>query len=311
MTKPAGAIVTYFPDTGFADRLAAIARAVSPLVVVDNSVDADVQRQLAGLCNAAGADLIVNSTNAGIGAALNRAFADFAARGIEWCVAFDQDSTPEPGFASALLTMATEHEAAVVGANWRDAARPDFAARHLSRGALPGWFARRVATTDLENVTCVITSGSVFHLPTWREIGGFDEGLFLDLVDTDYCLRARAAGHRVCVAAAARMSHRRGAKQRVVFGGRNFWPAHMPPNRLQLLFRNRLHLFRRHAWGAPHWVAFELAYAAKIIVEVVLLEDQKRAKLAACLRGTWEGLRGRSGPVLSPRKKASAHVRVP
>jgi hypothetical protein len=70
----------------------------------------------------------------------------------------------------------------------------------------------------------------------------------------------------------------------------------MPPLRLRLLFRNRLRLFPRHARHAPHWVAFELVYTIKILAEILLLEDRKGAKLAACASGTWDGLLGRGGP---------------
>jgi rhamnosyltransferase len=116
---------------------------------------------------------------------------------------------------------------------------------------------------------------------------GFDDGLFLDLVDTDYCVRAWRSGREIAVAAASRLDHRRGAKRAASFAGRTFWPAFMaPPSRLRYLFRNRLLPFRRHALDLPHWAGFELAYLGKIAAEILFLEDDKAAKLAACVRGT-------------------------
>jgi rhamnosyltransferase len=292
-----GVIVTYFPDPDFGSRLTAIAREVGSLIVVDNSASPEIAQRLRPLCAAAGAEFIASATNAGLGAALNTALRRFEKRGTSWVVAFDQDSTPAGGFVSALLgTAAASLDVAVVGANWTDEARPDFPSRHLRAAAGPWLFERPPATADLERVTCVITSGSLIHLPTWHELGGFEEDLFLDLVDTDYCLRVKRAGREIRVAAGARLQHRRGSKQPVTRFGRTWWPAFMPPSRLRLLFRNRLRLFRRHAWHAPHWVAFELVYAAKIVAEVILLEDRKAAKLGAMLRGTWDGLLGRGGP---------------
>jgi len=38
-------------------------------------------------------------------------------------------------------------------------------------------------------VTMLVTSGSMIELATWQALGGFDEGLFIDYIDTDYCLR--------------------------------------------------------------------------------------------------------------------------
>lgn len=290
----AGVIVTYFPDDGFADRLAAIAEETNPVVVVNNSADATVRGRLRALCAQAGARLVENPANRGLGAALNTAFAELARDGHEWAIAFDQDSMPDLGFAAALREAARaagEARPAVVGANWYEEARSDHYSRHLRKNArLSLAFIRSIADRDLPDATFVITSGSLFHLPTWRELGGFDAGLFLDLVDTDYCLRARAAGREVRVAARARLRHRRGAKRAVRFAGRTWWPAFMPESRLALLFRNRLLLFRRHGRRFPHWVGYELAYGGKIVAEIVFLEDRKLAKLRACLRGTWQGL---------------------
>lgn len=297
-TRVAGVVVTYFPDADFADRLAAVAEETAPVIVVDNSADAAVRERLRAVCAPLRVQLIENPENRGIGAALNQAFAELERNGIEWAVAFDQDSLPELGFTVALLETATAGglpPAAVTGANWHDRARPDSPARHLRKNPrLPAGFVRSVADRDLREITCVITSGSLFHLLAWRQLGGFDANLFLDLVDTEFCLRARAAGRDVRVAARALLHHQRGAKRAVRFAGRTWWPAFMPESRLTLLFRNRLFLFRRHGTQFPHWVLFELAYAGKVLAEIVFLEDRKLSKLQACLRGTWAGMISRS-----------------
>lgn len=290
-----GVVVTFHPDAGLEARLAAVAREVDLLVLVDNSADPAVARRLAALSGAHGFHLVANAQNLGLGAALNLGFSTLVARGFDWAIAFDQDSTPEPGLRSALLATAG-NEAAVVGANWHDEARPEQPARHLQAGAVPPFFRRTPAEADLAAVTCVITSGSLFDLTVWRALGGFDAGLFLDLVDTDFCLRAGRAGHAVRVSARARLRHRRGQKRPVRFLGRTWWPAFMPAARLYYLFRNRLLLLPRAVARTPHWVAFELIYGLKIIAEIVVFEDRKPAKLAACLRGTWDGLLGVSGP---------------
>jgi rhamnosyltransferase len=296
---PAGVIVTYFPDCGFEHRLVAIAREVRPLVVVDNSANPKVKMQLDALCVRQGAKLLANDSNLGLGSALNQAFRQLATLGVTTVIAFDQDSTPPLGISTALLTTAAATpNVAAVGANWQDEATPNLRSRHLQRHRkIPFWFERNSANVDLPDVTCVITSGTLFDLRAWQDLGGFDEALFLDLVDTDYCLRARFVGHRIAVSASARMLHRRGAKRPVKRLGRTWWPAFMPPLRLRYLFRNRVHLFKRHGIQAPHWVAFEIVYSLKILAEIIFLEDRKLAKFAACLRGTWDGILGRGGRI--------------
>ena len=295
-----GVVVTFFPDAEFEARLGAIAREVSPLLVVDNSADPAVRNRLEAVTDRCGGRFLPNAANLGTAAALNRGFAELARLGCGWAVAFDQDSAPAPGLAGRLRACAGSdpfRPAAVVGANWTDAAR-DTPALHLIRH--PRFrlrFQRVAAGQDLPAVTTVIMSGSLFSLEAWRELGGFDESLFLDLVDSDYCLRAREAGWAVRVAAEAGLVHPRGRKRPVRFCGRTWWPAFMPPPRLYTLFRNRVLLFRRHAWREPHWAAFETAYALKILAEVAFLEDAKLARLGACLRGTGAGIVGRRGIV--------------
>ncbi len=290
-----GAIVTYFPDADFEARLAAIARETDVLVVVDNSADAGVARRLAALRTPRPFHLFTNATNVGLGAALNQAFTRLVELGCRGAIAFDQDSTPEPGFRAALLASVGTGTAAV-GAHWYDEARPDHAARHLQRSPWPLGFRRTVADRDLDAVTCVITSGTWFDLAVWQELGGFAADLFLDLVDTEYCLRAQAAGRTVRVSAGARLRHRRGRKQPVRRAGRTWWPAFMPERRLYYLFRNRVLVGARLGWRRPEWCAFEAVYSLKILAEILFLEDRKIAKLHACLQGTWHGAFGVSGP---------------
>jgi rhamnosyltransferase len=298
---PGGVVVTYHPDVGFEARLEAIVREIPRLIVVDNTGTPETRLRL----EIASARLnflpIFNPENHGLAAALNQGFLALAGQGFEWAVAFDQDSTPEPGFSVALLALARAEAGpppAVVGANWRDEARPDHLSRHLRAHRKWPWLYERVpARQDLENVTCVIASGTLFHLPTWRALGKFDETLFLDLVDTDYCLRAHQAGRAIRVAAGACLLHRRGSKRAVRLLGRTWWPAFMPPLRLRYLFRNRVLLLQRCGRHFPHWICYETIYALKIFFEVLLLEDSKFSKLAACTRGTWDGLCARNGRI--------------
>lgn len=296
------ATVTYHPDTDWPDRLAALCREHSRIVVVDNSTRPDAQTFVAtAIAACPGATLLSLPDNPGIGAALNLAFKTLDAEGHARVVAYDQDSTPTAGFVVAITTTADANpRAAVIGANWTDPRRPDSPALFLRSGPpLRLGFSRVPATCDLDGLICVITSGSLFDLTVWRSIDGFTADLFLDLVDTDYCLRARRAGYDIAASAAARLSHHRGDKRPVRLLGREFYPAHMPLFRLHCLARNRILLFRRHGFRPLAWTIYELAYAAKLVLDAVLFEKNSISRLVATLHGTWDGLLGRFGPVRS------------
>jgi len=287
--------VTYEPDLTWAERLAAITEICPHCVVVDNSISTEGRTHVREVtARHVGVELISNHDNPGIGKALNQGCRALLAAGHQWGIAFDQDSKPCPGFIDALkatLSRTSAQKIGIVGANWRDVTHPEKPSRFLAPGSVFGVdFRRLTASHDLTDIFCVITSGSLFSLDAWRDLGGFDEDLFLDLVDTDYCLRARQAGWAIAVSSNARIDHRRGAKRPVHLFGRAYFPSFMPPFRLHNLARNRLLLFSRHGRQAPAWVCYELAYAAKLLTDILLFEDNKREKLLAFARGTWEGL---------------------
>jgi rhamnosyltransferase len=218
--------------------------------------------------------------------------------GCQWAVTFDQDSRPEPGFSAALWgTHLALPRAAVIGPRIQEEASEVERYRWLRRHPRwPGCFERvPCREKDLENVTMLVTSGSMIEIATWYALGGFDEGLFIDYIDTDYCLRVIRAGRQVAVAAGAFLQHRLGARESALLLGRDFRPTHHAAFRHYYIARNRLALWRRHALAVPHWAAFDLSYSLYNLFRVLVFEEQRWQKFRAMLRGTWDGLRGRKG----------------
>jgi len=299
-----GVIVTFFPDVDFPARVVAIASQVTPLLIIDNTTDPAARERVRRIAANLGAEYLPQPSNRGIGAALNIGFANLRARGFSAAVVFDQDSTPQPGCASALVSCAADDDnQAVVGSNWFDEVRPNHRARHLTPHPWLPLIFRRVEAIqeDLSSVTFVITSGSWFNLKIWHSLGGFDETLFLDLVDVDYCLRVRLLRRTVAVATAAHLAHNRGNKRPVRFLGHTWWPAFMPPDRLAGLTTNRMRLILRYGWRRPHWVIYEIVHTAKILWDVISLEDSKLRKLLAMGKGFLNGFIRTQESGLGPR----------
>ncbi len=298
MTEPIpGVVVTYFPDAGLADRLRAIAREVAPLLVADNTTDSAARRAVEACAMAAGAVYLGLPSNGGVAGGLNAAFARLHAAGHEWAIAFDQDSLPEPGFTGALRNHATASGCRIVGADWYDQVNPTRHARHLQPVAwLPLFFRRRgVPPEGLTSVTFAITSGTLFKLDLWQQLGGFDPAFTLDYADIDFCLRARRLGARTGIAAGALLAHNRGTKRPVRRFGRTWWPAFTAPERLRILAYAQGGMLRRHGWRVPHWLLYELAFQLKTLGEILLLEDRRRAKVSALASGLLSSILGHRG----------------
>lgn len=287
-------VVTYHPGDDVADNLRAMRGECDRLLVVDNGSPADALRVIEAL---EGVELLRLEKNEGIARALNLGMARAEAAGAEWVLTFDQDSRPSPGFLAALLeTAARRPDTALVGPFIEEAC-VGARARWLRRHPRCGLFFRCVPCdgSDLEDVSMVITSGALTSVRAWRELGGFDERLFIDYVDTDFCLRARRAGWRIAVCEGARLAHHLGRRELRRALGRNFFPTHHSPLRHYYIARNRVLMLGQHAFATPHWLAFECCSVAMWIFRVMAFEGRRRAKFGAMLIGTWDGLLGRYG----------------
>ena len=292
-------VVTYRPSPRFVPLIRSLEGQVRQIVVVDNASDgggAEVLRQVASM---AAVEVIHNSRNLGVAAALNQGVRWAAELGFAWVLTLDQDSRPAENMLAELMaarkSLEEPERTAILAPQVIDEGLGRKAPFLQPRG---GIFYRRT-TCDaplLENVTTVITSGSLIQISAFEVIGGFREDFFIDYVDTEFCLRAQTHGYRVAAACRAKLYHRLGERKRLAFGPFSLFPTFHPPSRWYTISRNRVPMLRAYGLRFPHWLTYELVASAFITLRMLLTEDERPAKLNAILRGSWDGLRGRLGP---------------
>jgi rhamnosyltransferase len=284
-------VVTYHPDAGLVARLRAIREQADALVVVDNG-SANLA-EVRAAAQAADARLIANGANLGIAAALNIGARAMLDEGCAWLATFDQDSAIPPGAVAGLLALApslpASEQVAILAMSRRDRATGrDYHRRGDILEDTPTW--RRVRTT--------ITSGGLVSRRAFERVGLFDEALFIDGVDHDFCLRCRAAGLLVIEAKEVAMDHAIGAITRKRFLGREGVLTNHSPDRRYYITRNTLALSVRHFATDPAWALRETAHLAVWNASAALFEEDRGAKLAAMAEGAWDFATGRRGPRL-------------
>jgi rhamnosyltransferase len=312
MKTPAGLIVTFNPSSEFFPCLDSLCAQFDQILVVDNGsspevrdlLEQEVQRRKSALV------VIFNETNLGVAVALNQGFRWALEQDYVSIIAFDQDSHPAPGMIPALFEVYNAHSKegrlAVVAPVIVDPV-VNVQARFL-RPKNKLLYERVSCEGDvLENVTYVITSGSLFNLAAYRQIGPFRDDFFIDYVDTEYCLRARQYGYRILAACNARLYHRQGDRQKRVIWGHGHYPTFHSPLRWYYISRNRIPMLRRYALCFPHWLLYEMVATGYVFLRMLLFEPQKLAKLQAFFLGTWDGFRGRMGKVMDSVLKKIEH----
>lgn len=157
--------------------------------------------------------------NLGIGAAQNLGIEWALAHGASHVLLMDDDSLPAPDMVPLLLDALAHHpDAAAAGARHADPRRgvecTPFSV--VQRGRLR-WL---LCTHDRQvwEVDHLIASGCLIPAPVLQAVGLMREDFFIDWVDTEWCLRARAKGYRIYGVCAARLEHTLGDQVARVLG---------------------------------------------------------------------------------------------
>jgi rhamnosyltransferase len=143
-------------------------------------------------------------------------------------------------------------------------------------------------------VLCANTSGSLVKREVFQRVGYNDDTLFIDFVDTDFCLRLKKYGFKVLKAMAVVLHHELGSKQTRNFFGLKISFRDHTPWRYYYMMRNRLLMYRRYYAVSPLWICTDVAWFCYGTAQL-FLEHDRRKKLAAMVVGVKDAVRGRTG----------------
>lgn len=135
-------------------------------------------------------------TNVGIATALNELVNEAKKDNIEWILTLDQDSVVCDGMVESLAFLKNEKDVAIICPVIEDVRR---------KNEIPV-----VVQNTINDVEFCITSGSFMNVQKTLEIGGFDEWLFIGLVDNEICYRIKLNGYRIIRNNAVILNHELG-----------------------------------------------------------------------------------------------------
>ena len=272
-----------------AKQIHALRGEVDEMVIVDNRSEIPVEAlpQLSGLA----VHWIRLPENRGIAGGFNVGIARARENGADFVLLLDDDSVPAPGMVAALVAA---HERssraegadaiAAVGPRVQDSRDPrDYPFirmgwthnRHVRCGASPD-----------EVIACdfLISSGSLVRMSALSTVGEFDETLFIDSVDLEWCCRARARGLALYGVCGAMLDHQLGDRRYPVTSA--FELVVHSPERIYYMTRNRFLLYRRPYMPLKWKLKDLLRWLSKFAATMLLLAP--RGEYA---RMTWWAIR--------------------
>ena len=197
--KLAGIVILYYPDQDLSTRIDSYLGCVEKLYVIDNSETRHAEPMLD-----AKIEWWSDGQNKGISSRINEATAKAIEAGFEWLLMMDQDSLFSPEnlirYLSCVNNMADKDSVAQFGVSFIE----------TTNAATETTDIRADCTFRGNNL--LITSGSLLNLSIFQKIGPFNEYLFIDGVDFEYCLRANMAGFKNIQFQGVYLNHSLGVK---------------------------------------------------------------------------------------------------
>ena len=294
-----GLVTAFNPPEGLIPNCEALLRECSGVVVVDDGSDLSADSIFDAL-QALGCSVVRLRSNKGIASALNAGVkqAQSLYQRLDFILTMDQDSLIQPGFVRALEEAAENAQSTGVKVGM-------VAPANVS--GLP-----KRARTLPNGVTLgdePVQSGLLIPTGCLSAVGPFNERLFIDGVDSEFYLRAKAVGMVCIIAMGASLKHSLGQMVPASIGpmtirwrGQPVMVRTAASWRYYYIVRNRIFLFRLYLPTQPYWAVRGALMDLRHLVLVTALANGRRVRLAAALRGVRDGVRGRMGP--SPLSKS-------
>jgi rhamnosyltransferase len=273
------------------------------VVVVDNGSAGDMEQSLGDLCAEHAAGFLALHDNYGIARAQNAGVAFVRERypDCEYLLFLDHDSVPDAGFVDALLarhrSLDKDGKTGAVGPAIFEPRAGSCYGFHVIRGLRY----LRILPADMlqDTIECatINSSGTLCTVAMFAAVGGYDEQLFIDHVETEWCFRARQAGFRHYGVRSVMLPHHMGDDVMTfrLFGKTVTMP-YRNPLRHRYLVRNSVLLLKR-----PYIPRVWKFYCvAKLVVTLVLFgffSDESKAQRHSILQGLRDGINGVTGRI--------------
>ena len=294
MNKIVAIVTSFNPDLDLLNLLLqAIEHQVAHIVVVDNgSPEKDVQIIKQFIPD--NGIFIEKGYNSGVSEAINLGVLEAKRLCASYLVIFDQDSRPAQDMIEQLLLVMLHSKeeglkVAAAGPKYTDVKGYETA----PFTKLDGRRLKHIACSDYETVFVdhLISSGCFISMDAMDDIGSMEPELFVDYVDTEWCLRAAHKGYMLLGVGAAKMQHDLGDDVVKVFG--RTIPVHSSLRNYYLV-RNGVWLLW-HPQASGDWKFMNVIRLLKIYVILSLFIGARFRNWKLMSIGIWHGITGKMG----------------
>jgi len=273
-------IITHNPDDILSELVNVIHNQVDKIIIVDNNSEDNSLELIIGKTNISKLQLIRNNQNFGIAKALNQGVLLANELKYKWVITFDQDTLP---FEDIIDTISD------VYSRYQDKNRIGAIGVNFSNEN-SGSNYRKKDNNVFREKDYLITSGCLISIDAFNEIGGFREDFFIDNVDLEYSLRLKTNNKISLMAKKPGMSHIAGSPRiKRLLGFRVISSNHNVLRRYYMA-RNHVVLSKKYLFRYPYFIVKLNYFFLLSIFKLLVVDDNKKAKIFATLKGLKNGI---------------------
>ena len=280
MNSVSAVIITYNVENDFKNRINKLKGKVNEIIVVDNGSKAETISMLKELEKEI--TIIYLEKNKGIAYALNTGIKYSIEKGYDWILTLDHDSIVTDNMINNMLKCyegfegeLKEKVAMLVPVHVEEK-------EHENNRVINN---EEVSSKSYTEVLTEITSGALTKASIYKSVGLYDEKLFIDLVDHDYCLSLNKKGFKVIQVNSAILIHNLGESVKKSILGLKMIPTNHSPLRRYYLSRNRHYIWNKYKKDFPGWVLTDKRRFITENLKIVLFEDNKIEKFKYIRQG--------------------------
>lgn len=268
-----------------------IVRQVEKLIIVDNTDKPVSNAFLTEEHQVNKIEWISLNKNLGIGAAHNVGIKIAVEQNYEGVLLLDQDSKPPEALVSELVSGVSflknqGIKIACIG--------PEIINKNTNESYKPLINKGQELHQDYIEKDVLISSGKLIVTDSIKEIGLMDEALFIDLVDFEWCWRAKKLGYRIFSSRKIKMGHMVGSKNVKIF---NFYTLLIPaPIRHYYQFRNNLLLLKRGYVPFKWKIKSVVERCIELLIYPWFVAPRLK-RVNYIFRGIFDGIIGRKGKI--------------
>lgn len=224
-----GVVIIYYPDDNLKNNISSYLKYIKKLLIVDNT-PTPVNIPLSPV-DEHKVIIFHDGDNRGIAERLNFAAQQAKNEGCKWMLTMDQDSSFtdfEKYYYNCFQQFPEKNTVAVFGVEYEN--------QKLTAGC------------EYIEAKQLITSGSIVNLDILKQLNGFDENLFIDEVDFEYCYRSLMNGFRIIKFRNILLNHTIG-KSREFASLKNLKRSERAlhsPERIYYMIRNHLYVKKKY-----------------------------------------------------------------